>query len=117
MNPRTLDETFAALADSTRRKILDRLSEGEARVTDVAALFPISLNSVSKHIKLLERAQLIKRTVHGRENFLSLSMDRLDAAHDWITKKQSFWKSQLVALDQMLAAQDQPVERPRKMRG
>jgi len=95
MSPQTLDETFAALADPTRRKILDRLSRGDARVTDVAALFPISLNSVSKHIKLLERARLVKRTVQGRENFLSLSTDSLDAAHEWITKKRTFWKSQL----------------------
>src|SRR4051794_18553997 len=113
MNNPSLDETFAALADPTRRKILDRLSKGEARVTDIAALFPISLNSVSKHIKLLERARLIKRAVHGRENFLSLSMDPLDAAHDWIAKKRTFWKSQLVALDQMLTAEHERLRRTR----
>ena len=116
MSPQTLDETFAALADPTRRKILDRLSRGDARVTDVAALFPISLNSVSKHIKLLERARLVKRTVQGRDNFLSLSTDSLDAAHEWITKKRTFWKSQLVAVDQMLIEQDERLRRSRKTR-
>ena len=116
MTPEKLNETFVALADPTRRKILDRLSKGQARVTDIAALFPISLNSVSKHIKLLERAQLIKRTVNGRDNYLSISIGPLDAVHDWIAKRRTFWKSQLVALDEMLTAQDEAKPRTRSRR-
>ena len=65
-----LDHTLLALADPTRRGILERLSAGEARVTDVAADFPISLNSVSKHVRFLERAALVERRVVGREHFL-----------------------------------------------
>ena len=66
-----LDHTLGALADPTRRAILLRLTEGEARVTDLAAPFDISLNSVSKHIRILERARLVKRRRVGREHFLS----------------------------------------------
>ena len=62
-----LDDTLIALADDTRRRILRRLASGEARVTEVAEPFDISLNSVSKHIRLLERAGLVRRRVSGRE--------------------------------------------------
>ena len=98
----TLDSTFIALAAATRRKILDRLSRGEARVTEIAAAFPISLNSVSKHIKLLERAALIERRVVGRDHFLRMRSEALDAAESWIAQKQVFWKAQLTALDEIL---------------
>src|SRR4029077_9000876 len=65
-----LDDTLIALADDTRRSILKRLAAGEARVTEVAAPFGISLNSVSKHIRLRERAGLVRRLVPGRDHFL-----------------------------------------------
>jgi DNA-binding transcriptional ArsR family regulator len=99
----TLDSTFIALSDATRRKILDRLSRGEARVTEIAAAFPISLNSVSKHLKLLERAALIERRVVGRDHFLRMRSEALDAAESWIAQKQVFWKAQLTALDALLS--------------
>ena len=69
-----LDHTLIALADPTRRAILQRLSKGEARVTELAAPFDISLNSVSKHIRILERADLVRRRVSGREHCRSLSL-------------------------------------------
>ena len=65
--PRTLDRTLLALADPTRRAILQRLSAGEARVTDVAKPFSMSLNAVSKHILVLERAKLVQRRKEGRD--------------------------------------------------
>lgn len=68
----------------------------------MAAGFPISLNSVSKHIKLLERAALVERRVVGRDHFLRIRTERLDAAQDWIEQKQAFWKAQLRALDGIL---------------
>ena len=77
-----LDHTLSALADPTRRAILARLAAGEARVTDLAAPFPISLNSVSKHIRILERAELVRRRREGREHLLSLNPEPLDAAAD-----------------------------------
>jgi DNA-binding transcriptional ArsR family regulator len=97
-----LDQTFVALADSTRRAILDRLSRGEARVTDLAAGFPISLNSVSKHIRLLERARLVRRRVVGRNHFLAVRPGSLEAAQAWIAQKTAFWQMQLEALDREL---------------
>ena len=115
MNSNSLDTTLLALADPTRRKILDRLSRGEARVTEIAVCFPISLNSVSKHIKLLERAKLVERRILGRDNFLRISTGPLDAACEWIENKRSYWKAQLVALDQVLAS-EVPVKRPARRR-
>ena len=70
-----LDETLLALADPTRRAILERLSRGEARVTEVAAPFPISLNSVSKHIRILERSRLVTRAL--RDAIISSPSTRL----------------------------------------
>src|SRR5439155_26368797 len=67
-----LDRVFSAVSDPTRRAILARLADSDARVTDVASAFPISLNSTSKHIRVLEGAGLVRRTVRGREHFLSL---------------------------------------------
>ncbi len=102
----TLDHTLLALADPTRRQILERLGRGDARVTDLAADFPISLNSVSKHIKLLERAQLVERRVVGREHILRFRPDPLLAAQQWIATQQQFWASRLQAIDDLLTAED-----------
>jgi DNA-binding transcriptional ArsR family regulator len=102
-----LSDTFAALSDPTRRAILRRLGEGEARVTDVAAPFPISLNSVSKHIRILERAELVRRRVAGREHYLALNRAPLDAAAAWVEETRAFWRSRLDALEALLAAEDE----------
>ena len=102
----SLDHTLIALADPTRRAILERLSGGELRVTDVAAPFAISLNSVSKHIRLLERAGLVRRRVQGREHLLSLDDRPLDAAAAWIEARRSLWKRRLQTLDALLQAED-----------
>src|SRR5918994_329425 len=74
-----LDQTLTALADPTLRAILQRLSQGEARVTELARPFAMSLNSVSKHIRMLERAELVRRRRAGREHLLSFNPARLDA--------------------------------------
>ena len=103
----SFDQTLIALADSTRRKILDRLSQGEARVTEVAADFPISLNSVSKHIKILERAQLIERQIMGRDHLLRITPEPLSEVQAWIKRKQVFWAAQLAALDDFLSNESQ----------
>ena len=97
-----LDETLQALADPTRRAILQRLSEGEARVTDVARPFAISLNSVSKHIQMLERAELVRRRREGREHILSLNPAPLDEAAEWIEGQRKLWKFRLETLDGIL---------------
>jgi DNA-binding transcriptional ArsR family regulator len=97
-----LDETLAALADPTRRAILARLTEGEARVTDVARPFPISLNSVSKHIRMLERARLVRRRREGREHYLSLDPAPLDEAAAWIEQQRKLWAWRLGQLEEVL---------------
>jgi len=98
----TLDETLGALADPTRRAILMRLSRGEARVTDLAAPFDISLNSVSKHIRILERARLVKRRRVGREHFLSRNPRPLDEAAAWIEALRNHWNDRIDRLEKAL---------------
>lgn len=103
----TLDQTFIALADPTRRAILSRLNHGSARVTQIAEPFPISLNSVSKHIRLLERAELIKREKVGREHVLSLNPSGLDEVTAWIEQTKSLWLTKFEALNELLKARKQ----------
>ncbi len=99
---KALDDTLLALADPTRRAILARLSAGRARVTDVAAPFPISLNSVSKHIRILERAKLVRRHKRGREHLLALNPAPLDAAARWLEEQRRLWTWRLGRLDKIL---------------
>lgn len=101
-----------ALADPIRRHILQRLATSQARVTDVAAELPISLNSVSKHIRLLERAKLVERTVSGREHMLRFRPEPLSDAQQWISAQQAFWASRLQAIDDLLNAEDAASETP-----
>ena len=101
-----LDDTLIALADDTRRTILGRLAAGEARVTEVAEPFGISLNSVSKHIRLLERAGLVRRRVAGREHFLSLEPKPFDELTQWMQRTREFWNSRLDNLEAALRADD-----------
>jgi DNA-binding transcriptional ArsR family regulator len=101
-----LDDTLIALADDTRRSILGRLAAGEARVTEVAAPFDISLNSVSKHIRILERAGLVRRRVEGRDHFLALEPKPFDDLTEWMQKTREFWSSRLDRLEAALRAED-----------
>jgi DNA-binding transcriptional ArsR family regulator len=94
-----LDRVFAAVSDPTRRAILARLAESDARVTDLASEFPISLNSTSKHIRVLEGAGLVRRSVQGREHILTLEAAPLADAADWIEHYRRFWSDQLASLD------------------
>jgi DNA-binding transcriptional ArsR family regulator len=94
-----LDRVFFAVADPTRRAILARLAETDARITDLASAFPISLNSTSKHIRVLEGAELARRIVRGREHIVSLDAAPLAQAAGWIEHYRSFWSDQLASLD------------------
>lgn len=102
-----LDRTLTALADPTRRAILQRLSQGETRVTDLAQPFAISLNSVSKHIRMLERAELVKRRKEGRVHWLSFNREPLDEAANWIETQRAFWNDRLDALERALNSSDE----------
>jgi DNA-binding transcriptional ArsR family regulator len=101
-----LDHTLMALADPTRRAILQRLSRGDARVTELAQPFAISLNAVSKHIRMLERAQLVRRRRAGREHILTLNPEPLDAAASWIETQRAAWAARLDVLEAILRAED-----------
>ncbi|WP_127792499.1 helix-turn-helix transcriptional regulator [Agromyces sp. LHK192] len=94
-----LDAVLGAVADPTRRAILDRLLVSDARVTDLASAFPISLNSTSKHIKVLERARLVRREVRGRDHVLSLRAEALGDAVEWMQRYRAFWEDRLEALE------------------
>jgi DNA-binding transcriptional ArsR family regulator len=105
--PKTLDRTLLALADPTRRAILQRLSAGEARVTDVAQPFKMSLNAVSKHILVLERAKLVTRRKEGRDHYLSYRAEPLEAAAQWMEETRHFWAKRLDTLEKLLRDEDE----------
>ncbi len=103
---------MTALAHPTRRAILERLMRGEARVTDVAKPFKMSLNAVSKHIRVLERARLVRRRRVWREHRVSFNAEPLDEVSAWIEKRRAFWTQRLDALDGLLKAQDADAANP-----
>ena len=94
-----LDTVLAAIADPTRRAIIDQLSRGPARVTDVAAPFAMSFNAVSKHVKVLERARLVRRTRQGREHTLELAAEPLEEVVRWASHYQRYWTERLDRLE------------------
>ena len=108
----TLDLAFAALSDPTRRRIVQRLSRGRTRVTDLALPFDMSLNSVSKHIKVLERSGLVRREKLGREHFLELRAKPMRDVARWISRYERFWNTRLDSLDEFLASQPDEEQQP-----
>lgn len=90
---------FSAMSDGTRRAILARLAQSDARVTELASAFPISLNSTSKHIRILERAGLVTRSVQGREHLLTLNAGPMAEAAEWMEFYRRFWEDRLAALE------------------
>lgn len=94
-----LGHVLAAVTDPTRRAILDRLARGPARVTDVAAPFKMSLNAVSKHVKVLESAGLVRRTQQGREHALQLNARPLRDVARWAHRYERFWTERLDRLE------------------
>jgi DNA-binding transcriptional ArsR family regulator len=114
MQQASLDQTMLALSDPTRRAIIARLEKGETRVTELAEPFAMSLNAVSKHIKALERADLVFRRKAGREHFLSFNPAPLDEAAHWIEEKRRFWAGRLDALERALEEDDRRKKRRKK---
>ena len=100
-----LDEAFFALSHRARRRLLRQLADGPQRVTDLARRHRVSLNSVSKHIAILERARLVERTVAGRDHFLRLDPLRLEAAERWLDENRRFWTVRLDNLAAVFQAQ------------
>ena len=93
-----LDMTFGALADATRRGILEQLSGGESSVTKLAEPYNISLPAISKHLRVLEKAGLLSQEKNGRVRRCRLDAGPMKEASDWISRYQRFWEQQLDSL-------------------
>lgn len=96
---------FRALADPTRRAIIERLSKSRHAVSELVEPFDMSMAAVSKHLGILENAGIITREKRGRERICSLSPDALKDARDWIARYSQFWDERLDALDAALKEQ------------
>ncbi|HUY43337.1 MAG TPA: metalloregulator ArsR/SmtB family transcription factor [Acidimicrobiales bacterium] len=109
-----LDLLFGALADATRRGIVEHLATGEATVTELAAPFSISLPAISRHLKVLERASIITRSQHGRWRSARLSPTSLSSATVWLARHERLWNERLERLDERLSRleSDQPSTTP-----
>jgi DNA-binding transcriptional ArsR family regulator len=100
---RLLDATFFALADPTRRAMLERLSRGEASVTELAAPFTVSLPAISKHLRVLESAGLIVRRREGRVHRIAVRTPQLREAMRWLEEHREFWERRFDALERYLS--------------
>lgn len=103
-NDRQLDNIFRALADPTRRAMLRRLAKGEHGVGELAEPFEMSLAAASKHIKVLENAGLVRRTVEGRAHRCRLEAETMQQAMEWLRYYEQFWSERLDALETLLEA-------------
>lgn len=111
----TLDRIFHAVADGTRRSMIEKLSGGARTVSELAEPFAMSLAAASKHIRVLEGAGLIRREVQGRTHLCSLSPMPLASAEQWLTMYRRYWTDQLDGLETLLRADD--VATPPKDKG
>jgi DNA-binding transcriptional ArsR family regulator len=101
-SPRLLNRTFAALADPTRRRMLEHLAHGDQCVTDLARPYAMSLPAISKHVRVLEKAGLIRRQRQGRMHRLNLEAAPMKQAAQWIEEYRRFWEQSLDRLDEYL---------------
>ena len=115
MNEHHLNQVYSAIADPTRRAILAALAGGDINVGNLAENFAISLNGVSKHVKVLERAGLLVREIHGREHRLRLQAAPLQEAAHWLQYYHAFWEARLDALELLLTAAPKPRKKARRV--
>jgi DNA-binding transcriptional ArsR family regulator len=101
-----LDSVFHALADRTRRAMVDQLAAGERTVSELAAPYAMSLAAASKHVRVLEEAGLLNRTVEGRVHRCSLERQPLVQALSWLGTYTHFWDQRLDALEDLMKAED-----------
>jgi DNA-binding transcriptional ArsR family regulator len=111
---RAIDMTMTALAHPTRRAILERVMRRETCVSELAKPFAISLNAVSKHIRILERGGLVRRRRVWREHLVSFNPQPLREVSAWIEKTRAFWSARLDALEELLKAEDAAAQHPHK---
>jgi DNA-binding transcriptional ArsR family regulator len=109
-SPHILDSVFQALGDPTRRAMLAGLASRERTVGELAAPFSMSLAAASKHVKVLERAGLVSRTVRGRTHICRLEPEPLRSADAWLRRYERFWSERLDALDALLRTEDDDKE-------
>jgi DNA-binding transcriptional ArsR family regulator len=97
-----LDAIFASLADPTRRDILKRVSRKELSVGDIAKSYDLTLQAISKHLQVLEKARLVRKRKRGREQFVALSPAALKEADGYLKKYRQFWEERLDRLQALL---------------
>ena len=102
-----LDAVFHALADPTRRAILGQLAERELTIGELATPFSMSFAGASKHVRVLEHAGLVTRTIRGRSHLCRLEAARLAEANAWLRRYQRFWNEKLDTLESLLRAEDE----------
>ena len=96
------DDVFGALANPTRRKILEQLSAGPATVSDLAAPFDMALPSFVQHLAVLERSRLVKSKKRGRVRTYQIAPERLQVAEDWLAERRRDWESRLDRFDEYI---------------
>jgi DNA-binding transcriptional ArsR family regulator len=102
-HPAELNQIFSALADPTRRAILRGLTKHSATIQEIAQPFPVSLNAISKHVMVLERAGLVRRQIRGREHHCWIDPKPLREANLWLEHYRQFWEHRLDALEVYVA--------------
>jgi len=113
-SPETLNRTFAALADPTRRRILSHLARGSKRVTHLARPHDMSLPAVSKHLRVLEKAGLLRRRRYGRVHEMQLDAKPLKQAAEWVEEYRKFWEGSLDRLAEYLEKTHKAAPRKKK---
>lgn len=101
-----LDKVFFALSDSTRRGILAQLANGSSTIGELSRPYEISAPAISKHMRILEKAGLIRREKSGRQHHCTLATKNLQSAEDWINFHRNFWESRIDSLEEMLRTQN-----------
>jgi DNA-binding transcriptional ArsR family regulator len=102
-----LDAVFHALADPTRRAMLGQLAERELTIGELATPFSMSFAGASKHVRVLENAGLVTRTIQGRTHLCRLQAARLAEANEWLRRYERFWNEKLDTLESLLRAEDE----------
>ena len=109
-NNSSLNGVFGALSGPTRRRIVELLAQGPVNVSEIASNFQISLPAVSKHLRILEDAGIIKREIRGREHRLSLDANPMEDASQWLAQYRRFWEDSLQSLSEYLGENPKPKE-------
>jgi DNA-binding transcriptional ArsR family regulator len=107
-----VDKVFRALADPTRRAMLEHLDDGPATVSALAEPFDVSLTAITQHVRVLEHAALITSTKDGRQRICSLDRGTLQRAEAWLVERRLSWDRRLDRLEQHLDHTDTPHRRP-----